>query len=418
MRRISIIGSGQASMTLGYALLQKGYNVTVFSDRTADQWLNDSRPTGTAYLFAETIDIERDLGIDHWSDTMHAGRGMHIHIANPDGNAPLVVSGRSVRPGAAVDQRMKIHRWMQGFADRGGNLCIEGVTPERVDDICTSSDLTVIAAGKSNIGNLIPRDAKRSVYTKPQRQLAMVLVRNVRGWADELGFTGVKFSALGPLGDIFWVPFTHKTAGESWSAIVEARRDSSLDVFTDCRSGEEIVDRLRDAIRIHAPWDYGSIVDMEYISEDAFGWLTGAFPPTVRMPFGELPSGRYVLPLGDTAVTFDPIGGQGGNNASHHAKFLANAIVRRKDLAFDKEWMVTTNTGFWDSRASFAYRFNNMFLEPPTAALQYLLLAASDDRNVADHLLVDNMANPKGFFPWIENLEDTRKAIQDLKATA
>lgn len=417
MRRISIIGSGQASMILAHSLLTKGYSVAVYSDRTAEQWLNDSRPTGTAYLFAETIDIERDLEIDYWSGTMHAGHGMHIHIANSEGGAPLRITGGSARPGAAVDQRMKIHRWMQDFERRRGTLHIESITPARVDDIAGASDLTVIAAGKGDIGDLVPRDATRSIYARPQRQLAMVIVRNVSGWTEQLGFTGVKFSALGPAGDIFWVPFTHKTAGESWSAIIEARKDGALDVFASCQSGEEIVERLRDVVRVHAPWDYDNIAGMEYVSEDPLGWLSGAFPPTVRMPYGELSSGRCVMPVGDTSVTFDPIGGQGGNNASHHARFLADAIARQGDQPFDKAWMSQTNAAYWDGRASFAYRFNNMFLEPPTAALQELMLAASGDRDLADHLLISNIADPKGFFPWIDDLEDTRKVIREFKAT-
>lgn len=416
--RVSIIGAGQAGMILAHYLLREGIEVDVYTDRSADQWLNESRPTGTAYLFANTIDIEQELGIDAWSHNQHDGQGMHIHVASPDGERPLVVAGRSRRPGAAVDQRLKFYHWIKEFEARGGQLHLESVTAERLGEITQAADLTILAAGKGEIGKLIPRDPERSVYAAPQRQLAMVVVRNVRGWAHEVGFAGVKFSALGPLGDLFWVPFTHKTAGKTWSAIIEARKGGPLDVFQTCQSGEEVVDRLRTVLKDHVPWDYECTADMEYIHEDAYGWLVGAFPPTVRQGYGIAPSGRPVMPVGDTAITFDPIGGQGGNNATHHAKFVAKAILDRAGKPFDQDWMKQVFDDYWAYRGSYAYRFNNMFLEPPTAALQTLLMAASQDQALADTLFVENIGNPRNFFPWIEDLDATRAVIGRFGSSA
>ena len=48
MRTIAIVGSGQAGLLAAHGLADAGYKVTLFSDRTAEQWLNESRPTGTA----------------------------------------------------------------------------------------------------------------------------------------------------------------------------------------------------------------------------------------------------------------------------------------------------------------------------------------------------------------------------------
>ena len=61
MRRVAIVGSGQGGLQLGFGLLKYGYQVTLFSDRTADQWLNHSRPNGTAFLFGRAVQYERDL---------------------------------------------------------------------------------------------------------------------------------------------------------------------------------------------------------------------------------------------------------------------------------------------------------------------------------------------------------------------
>src|SRR5690606_30812547 len=309
----------------------------------------------------------------------------------------------------------KFHLWMQELERRGGRIVVEPVSTARLQEIADSSDLTILAAGKGEIGRLIPRDATRSVYAEPQRHIAMVTVRNVRGWEDEIGFTAVRFSALGPPGEVFWVPFTHKTAGAVWSAIIEARPGGPLDVFLKCPSGEEAATRLKRAIRELAPWDHSHIERMEYISEDPHAWLSGAFPPTVRAAYGQLPTGRLVMPLGDTAITFDPIGGQGGNNASRHARYVGQRIAERADGPFDAEWMTSVFDDYWELHGGFAYKFNNMLLEPPTPALMELMLACSSDRRIADELFVGNLARPKAFFPWLDDLDATRSTIERLR---
>ena len=39
MRKISLIGGGQCGLLLGFALLDKGYSVTLYTDRSAEQVL-------------------------------------------------------------------------------------------------------------------------------------------------------------------------------------------------------------------------------------------------------------------------------------------------------------------------------------------------------------------------------------------
>lgn len=414
MRRIAIIGAGQAGLILAHALVRDGYEVAVHSDKTADEWLHASRPTGTAYLFDESIEIERQLGIDHWSETMHQGQGMHVDVALPDGGVMTLVA-RTPRPGGAVDQRMKFHRWMNDLESAGGRIMVENVDVARAEAIAANADLTILAVGKGDLGRMIPRDAERSVYDRPQRHLAMAIVTDVAGWQARAGIVGVKYSKL-PSGEIFWVPFTHKTAGLSWSFIVEAIPGGPLDVFAGLQSGPEVVEAVRALIREHAPWDWESVRGMRYVDGDDLGWLVGAFPPTVRAACGELPSGALLLPVGDSAITFDPIGGQGGNNASHHARYLADEIVARNILPFDRDWAEATWERYWEMRGRHAYRFNNMFLEPAGEGLQELLGAAAADQQIADELFGRNIMTARNFFPWLEDGEATRQLIATVRA--
>jgi hypothetical protein len=51
-----------------------------------------------------------------------------------------------------------------------------------------------------------------------------------------------------------------------------------------------------------------------------------AAAPTVRTGSGRLASGALIQPVGDRTMIVDPIGGHGANNASHHARHIADEI--------------------------------------------------------------------------------------------
>jgi flavin-dependent dehydrogenase len=417
MSKVSIIGAGPAGLIFAYALLRRGYDVTVYSDRTPDEWLYHSAPTGTAYLYGEVIDIERELGMDFWSEGMFGGDGVHLDFKpTADGDMRIEVAGRFRRTGGAIDQRLRVHRWLMDIEANGGKLVIESVTPERADEIAQKSDLTILAAGKADLGRLIPRDETRSVYDKPQRQLAMCIVEGVKGWDSRVDFTPVKFNFYGDTGEFFWVPYTHKTAGATWCVLFEGKSGGRLDRFRDCQNAADLVARGREVIKDLAPWDYDLVKDMRVIEDDPHSWLKGAFPPTVRRAYGRLPSGGLIMPIGDTAITFDPIGGQGGNCASKSAKFTADAVIARGDGPYDAVWMEKVNAGFWEHHGRAAYTFNNILLEPLTEAGQMVLMEAAKDRGFADEHFFGNFSTPNDFFPWIESPEEARRIIAKYHA--
>ena len=79
--------------------------------------------------------------------------------------------------------------------------------------------------------------------------------------------------------------------------------------------------------------------------------LTGAIAPAVRKAVGVLPSGRIVTPLGDTAISYDPIAAQGANSGVKQARHLVDAIVARDERPFDAQWMTSTFDAFWNEHA-------------------------------------------------------------------
>jgi hypothetical protein len=66
--------------------------VTLYSDRTADQWLNESRPTGTAARFHISLEYERELGLNYWERDAPKGEGVHLTFSPGKDNRLLTLA--------------------------------------------------------------------------------------------------------------------------------------------------------------------------------------------------------------------------------------------------------------------------------------------------------------------------------------
>lgn len=398
MRKIAIVGSGIIGLIAAHALRRRGYAVTLYSDRTAAQWLHESRPTGTAARFEMALSFERELGLNHWDDVAPHGEGVFLTFC-PTLHKPLIeLRGRQRAPFQAVDMRLQCHRWMNDF---DGELVIESVNVERLDTIAARHDLTIVAAGKADLAQLFARDESRCTYDAPQRNLTMVIGTG-RMAVDDCPFIPVKFEFLGTDGEIFIVPYYHKDRGPSWNVVIEARPGSRIDRFGEVKSGDEALAMAKKVVRELFPWSADWVEAMELA--DPNGWLVGRTTPAVRKPVGKLPSGRIVTPLGDTAIAYDPIAAQGANSGVKQTRHLVEAIAARGDEPFDALWMNDTFDAFWNEHGKAACTFNNMFLEPiPDPAKEILIAQSGSDGRADDDSGPQKIAN--AFFA---NFDDPR----------
>ena len=128
MRKIVIVGGGQSGLQLALGLQQRGYDITVVSNRTPEQVLR-GRVTSSQFMFDDSLQNERDLGINFWERECPITEGIAFSVPGPEGKRALFWEAKLDNYGQSVDQRVKFSGWMKEFAARGGKLEIQDAGP-------------------------------------------------------------------------------------------------------------------------------------------------------------------------------------------------------------------------------------------------------------------------------------------------
>lgn len=420
MRKIAIVGSGVAGLVCAHGLRQAGYSVTLYSDRTAEAWLSQSKPTGVAARFERANAYERTLGLNHWDTTPAKYAGVHLTLCPALQNRLLTLTGRMSAACPGVDVRLQSSRWMRDLVDRGGAVEIGEVTIPRLEEIAREHDLTIVATGKGGIASLFPRDDARSTYAEGQRHITMVCFKGPPLRQEGMPFLAVKFQIIAPAGEMFWLPFHHKDVGPSWVVGLEARWGGPMDRFQGAKTAQEVLDLTRDVVRDVLPWERRWFDDAEV--SDPLGFQVGAVLPIVRHPVGRLPSGQVVTALGDTAITYDPIAAQGANSGVRMARDLVEAIVAREDRPFDEAWMLAAHERHWREHAQHAMALSNMLLEAPSPwfvaymVSQYGTDGVTDEGDGAQSLadaFTENMNDPSSLTPILQDPAKLRAFVRE-----
>lgn len=232
MRRILIVGAGQSGLQLGLSLLAENYDVTIMSARTPDEirrgWVMSTRA-----MFAAALDTEREYGLDLWQEQAPAIEGLHVSLSAPPGERALRIPCPLDRYAQSTDQRLKMATWLELFEQRGGTVHYQGVTTADLDGLTSLGryDLTIVAAGKGDLVGVFDRDPQRSVYTVPQRGLAVAYVHGMA--PDPLRpVPHVSFNAVPGLGELFVIPAL-TLSGPCEILFWEAVPDGPLDLWKE-----------------------------------------------------------------------------------------------------------------------------------------------------------------------------------------
>jgi 2-polyprenyl-6-methoxyphenol hydroxylase-like FAD-dependent oxidoreductase len=393
MAKVTIVGAGQSGLQLGIGLVQSGYDVTVVSNRTADDYSN-GRVMSSQFMFANALDTERELGLNLWDDTCPWVDGLQFSIPHPEqhGEKALYFASRLDRPGQSVDQRVKYPRWMEHFEAIGGRLVIHEATVTDLERYADGAELVVVSAGKGEIASLFRRNAERSPFDSPMRALALTYVT---GMTPRPEYTAVCFNLAPGVGEYFVFPAL-TTTGECEIMVLEGVPGGPMDCWSDVTTPAEHLARSKWILETFFPWEAERCRDVELT--DSNGILSGRFPPTVRDPVGTLPSGRPVFGMADVVVLNDPITGQGSNSAAKCAHAYLSAVRERGEGPFDAAWMVETFETYWQY-AEAVTGWTNALLTPPPEHVLQLLGAASQNESVARRF-VNGFDDPRDYADW------------------
>jgi hypothetical protein len=392
MRKILIVGAGQAGLQLGLGLLQHGYDVTIMSARTPEE-LRVGRVMSTQVIFGPGMAIERELRVNLWEEDAPKVVELEPTLAAPPGNVALQFAAPLDEHAQSVDQRVKMAGWLELFENRGGKVIYHSVMTSDLEGLVGLNDLTIIAAGKGELVELFDRDPARSPYDTAQRALAVIYLHGVTQPPGREE-TFIRINVAPEVGELFSIP-AYTTSGPCHIQFLEGNLGGPFDCWQDRPDPKAHLDRTLALLREYFPWEYERTVDAQ--PTDARSCLTGSYPPVVRKPVGSLSPTAHVLGIADVVVANDPIAGQGSNNAVHAADVYLTSILERGDEPFDVEWMERTFEKYWEY-AQFPTGLSNALLGPIPEHVQQVLGAATQLPRVA-HRFANNYADPTDLTP-------------------
>ncbi|MEJ8637384.1 MULTISPECIES: styrene monooxygenase/indole monooxygenase family protein [Streptomyces] len=391
MRKILIVGAGQSGLQLALGLQSQGYEVTLMSNRTADE-IRSGRVMSTQCMFHTALQHERDLGINFWESQAPRIEGLGVSVAGPESQRVIDWVGKLDGIAQSVDQRVKMAGWMETFAQRGGQLVIHGAAVSDLDFFSRTYDLVLVSAGKGELVSMFGRDASRSPYDAPQRALAVAYVHGLGPRPEHPDFDAVRCNLIPGVGELFVMP-TFTTSGRADILFWEGIPGGPLDAFQGIKDPAEHLSLTLELMEKFTPWEYARATKVELT--DAGGTLSGRYAPTVRNPIGRLPGGGLVLGVADVVVANDPITGQGSNSASKCAAAYLSSIVEHGDKPFDEAWMQSAFDRYWDT-AQHVTKWTNAMLGVPPEHVLNLIGAAGQLQPVADRF-ANGFNNPADF---------------------
>ena len=401
-KQIGIIGAGIAGLHLGLYLRQHDIDVTIVTDRTAEQY-SKARLLNTAAHFAVTIEREKVLGVDHW-----ANPEFHYVCHNHSFGGPqrLEFRGDFMRPSRAIDHRIYLPKLMQDFEACNGEIEIATIGKQDISRLAQRFDLLVVVAGRSVLAEVFERVPVWSPYDRPQRQLLAALFCGIRR-TNPVGATLSVSPGHGELIDIPILTF----GGMASALLFENIQGGDLEILARLRYDEnpkKFIATILEKLEHHHPHIFNRIDTATFDLCAPTDILQGGVTPTVRRGTLDLGDGKFAIAAGDIHCTVDPLLAQGANGASHAAFVLAEEIA--KDVAFDARFCERVDQRRMD-RLLAASRWTNMFLQPPSPELMELVFEMSRNQSLCDEFTNnfnfperqwDHLASAERIRAWIE----------------
>ncbi|WP_046469008.1 styrene monooxygenase/indole monooxygenase family protein [Allosalinactinospora lopnorensis] len=403
MRKILIVGGGQAGLQLGLTLLHHDYDVTLMTARTAEE-VRNGRAVSIQIQFSDALRFEREYGL-HLGDTApDSVTSCRYTFAGMEGVPGFDWTGRLSAGAQSVDERLKMPVWQEMFEQRGGKIIIHPVTSSDLNAMVHMFDLVVVAAGHSGLAEMFPANPAYTLPDVPPNASVMAYVRTGSEEAHpcraeihmfpDLGFlvTVPTMSVTGPCQLIYFCGPSTGPLG-SWPQRIRPREHLDLMLETIRERSTEQYERFRGA----------ALADARSVAVDYS-------QPVVRHPVAALPSGGRIMGLGDTVLVCQPHMAQDANNASRSAEVALKNILEQGDRPFDEEFMLRTFDGFWEYARYMAGHVTTALMSP-SPALMELYIAANTHQEIADRF-INGFNDPSDFDAWATGEEKSRGYLE------
>jgi hypothetical protein len=406
MRKIAIIGAGEAGAQLALGLQREGYQITLFSDRSAAQ-IRTGKVMSSQCMFPTALAAEAQLSSAltrlYDGDDVPGINSIRLRVEGETGAEAIEWEAPLEGTAHSVDQRIKSAAWIEAFVAGGGDFRIEKVTPRMLEELSRDYELVIVSTGKGEVAQIFPKDRSKSPFDRPQRVLALNYV-SVEGASLDTPATkatdqpsdSIRMSVVAGVGEFFTFPGL-TVSGPCQMMVFEGAVGGPMDKWTDVASPEEQLARSLEILEEHFPHEAKNFANARLTDEGAT--LLGRITPTVRSAVGELGNGNLVFGLGDAVLLNDPLTGQGSNNATLAAKYYLDSIARRGKQTFKKNWIESTFDEFWRGWGQWAVAWTNDMLKPRREHQQVVLAEAAGHPALAASI-AGGFDDPRTFYPW------------------
>jgi flavin reductase (DIM6/NTAB) family NADH-FMN oxidoreductase RutF len=402
-RRIAIVGAGPAGTALALGLVRQRYEVTLVSDRTAEE-IRDGSVMSSQITFESALEAEAAMGIAELLPPAPPIESMSYATSRLDGSTAGFTVGLAA-PARSLDQRVRLPLLMEEVERRGGKVVTRSAAVEDLEDLAADHDLVVVSTGRGGLTSLFAPDAERTRYATAQRVASLTYLRGVSP------APGLRYHSVEGVGECFTCPAL-SVGGPCDIVVVEGVPGGPLDRWDDVSTPAEHLAVLREVLGSHFPSEAARMRDAALVDDGSV--LRGRITPVVRRPVGVLPSGAPVLGMADVVVLNDPLTSQGSNNAIKSASFYLEAICAHRG-AFDAGWMHRTFENFWRGWAQWATAWTNSWLQPAMPHQRAVVDAAEEHPVIAERIAA-GFDDARLFDPWWFDPEEAARFLESQKA--
>jgi len=409
MKHIAIVGAGQAGLQLGFELLAKGYEVTMYTEKTAQEMLNATSMPAPIQFYPSLALEEKHL-LNFWGNERDSQVDASSFCScSPDGRKQLEIKASLHVKAKSIDLRLKYAIWLEEFERRNGNLIIEGGSIDLLEDCTLKYDAVFVATGKNRLSTVFERDEERSSFNAPQRHVAHFYLADCQfTYPHHPDWNTAYFIQIPGVGELILFNSLHKSGKKAFSLAVEAIPNGALDLFNNRGDGTSQLEILKGYAKKNQPGFYQIIKDSSLVNND---WLYGAITPEVKKPAGILPSGRVVMAIGDALTTYDPIAAQGLNAASKSAHHVAKWIYTNEPARFNEKWINEVFGDYWN-KARYNVLYERSFLNLRQRHQKLIFIAASHIPAIASEF-INGMGDPSALAPFYFDADATASYLKE-----